>query len=368
MEQQNVAFLGPRRTGKTSCLQKIIANPPTGYVPIYMDLEQYNSPKQWLKATLDEVLKKLKKPSPKASWLVQNLTRIEEIKVMGQGIKLSATKDKSNEWRPIADELIRVLTETNKHIIFLLDEFPVFLNHVAKNQPREELENLLHWFRATRQELMDIARFLVTGSIGLQGIVRKLGLSTTINDFKTLEIPALSEKDGLKFLATLAETNGVPLTLTGRRHILKLLGTPWPILLQLFVSEIQGTGPTKAPTKKELTRIYRERLLQGGSRNLYCEGMFTRLKEIFSRSESRLARDIFKAVCQEAKGLTRDDFESIYEKCIPLAEQRALQADELDYVLDVLKHDGYLQQQLDGEQRTEFASNILRDFWQRKIS
>jgi len=37
-------------------------------------------------------------------------------------------------------------------------------------------------------------------------------------------------------------------------------------------------------------------------------------------------------------------------------------------VLDSLKHDGYLRQDFDGEQRTHFASNILRDFWKRKTS
>jgi hypothetical protein len=42
--------------------------------------------------------------------------------------------------------------------------------------------------------------------------------------------------------------------------------------------------------------------------------------------------------------------------------------DELECVLDALKHDGYLLQESDGEQRTRFASNILRDYWRRKTS
>jgi hypothetical protein len=53
---------------------------------------------------------------------------------------------------------------------------------------------------------------------------------------------------------------------------------------------------------------------------------------------------------------------------VPDDSHRLLVAEELDYVLDALKHDGYLLQETGGEQRTRFASNILRDYWLRKTS
>jgi len=33
----HVAFLGPRRTGKTSCLKSIVANPPADYIPLLLN-------------------------------------------------------------------------------------------------------------------------------------------------------------------------------------------------------------------------------------------------------------------------------------------------------------------------------------------
>jgi uncharacterized protein len=372
LEHSHVAFLGPRRTGKTSCLRKIVATPPTGYVPILLNLEHYDRVESWLAAMLEGVRVELKKPGPKAPWLLAQgaafLSRIEELTIMGHGIKLAAAKEKPATWRPLADELLRLLQETNPPILFLLDEFPVFLNLVARRHSRDEVEALLNWFRAARQALVDHApRFLVTGSIGLKGVVRRLGLSPTINDFDTLEIPPLTEADALKFLEILAHDNRIPLSAAGRRHILKLLGGPWPILLQLFISEIQETHPTKAPTKAELDRLYREGLV-AGSRNEYCSGMFTRLKDVFSDSELRLSRELLKSLCRASAGFSRDDFEALHARLVPLPEQRALHADELDYVLDTLKHDGYLHQDHDGPQRTRFASHLLRDFWQRKTS
>jgi hypothetical protein len=372
LEHAHVAFLGPRRTGKTSCLKKIEAAPPTGYVPISLNLEQYDSVDAWLLAMLAKVRTELGKPGPKAPWLVQKgtqlLRRIEEIQLMGNGIKLSSAKSAHPAWRPLADDLLSLLKETNPPIIFLLDEFPVFLNLVARKHSKEEVEALLNWFRAARQELVVLApRFLVTGSIGLKGVVRRLGLAPTINDFDTLEIPPLTEAEALKFLATLAGDNRVPLSAAGRRHILKLLGGHWPILLQLFVSELRENLSAKTPTPVALERIYREHLV-GGPRNEYCSGMFTRLKDTFTESECRLAREILRRLSHADRGFGRADFEAAHAALVPLPEQRALALDELDYVVDVLKHDGYLRQDIGDEQRTHFASNILRDFWKRKTA
>lgn len=372
LEHAHVAFLGPRRTGKTSCLKKIEAAPPTGYVPIALNLEQYDTAEAWLSAMLSKVRMELGKPGPKAPWLAEKglllLRRIEEIQVAGTGIKLSGAKERTPTWRPLADEFLRLLKETNPPILFLLDEFPVFLNLVARKHGKDEVEALLNWFRAARHDLVELApRFLVTGSIGLKGVVRRLGLAPTINDFDTVVIPPLSESEALQFLEALARDNLVPLSAAARRHILKLLGGPWPILLQLFVSELREQAVARAPSQAALERIYREQLV-GGARNEYCSGMFTRLKEAFTESECRLAREILKRLCQSDQGFTRADFETVHAVLVPVPEQRALASDELDYVLDALKHDGYLRQDFEGGQRTHFASNILRDFWKRKTS
>ncbi|MEY2877759.1 MAG: hypothetical protein RLZZ15_139 [Verrucomicrobiota bacterium] len=372
LEHAHVVFLGPRRTGKTSCLRHVLGTPPTGYVPILIDLEPFDSVEAWLGAMVSQLRVELEKPGPKAPWILQKganfLRRIEGLTIAGQGIKLAQAVEKSAPWRARADEFLGLLKETNAPVLFLLDEFPVFLNHLARKSSKEEVEALLNWFRAARQDLVNHApRFLVTGSIGLKGVVRRLGLAPTINDFDTLEIPPLAEAEALDFLKTLARDNGVPLTVAGARRILRLLGGLWPILLQLFVSEIREAHFKKAPTKAELDRIYRDCLV-GGPRNEYCAGMFTRLKDVFSVSECRLAQEILKALCRTDAAFSRDDFESIHARLVPLPEQRALHADELDYVLDALKHDGYLRQESDGAQGTRFASNILRDFWRRKTS
>ena len=43
LERDDVAFLGPRRTGETSCLEQIKAQPGT-FVPALLDLEKHDQP------------------------------------------------------------------------------------------------------------------------------------------------------------------------------------------------------------------------------------------------------------------------------------------------------------------------------------
>jgi len=375
LRRGNVAFLGPRRTGKTSCLEEIHAN-PDGFLPILINLEKHDTPEAWLAEMLSELRKAIEQPASKISWATEKATekiaafldRIRKIDLptLG-GIEIDKPKAQP-AWRKPADEFLSVLCESDVPALFLLDEFPTFLKLVAKKTSRDEVEAVLNWFRAARHALKHSpARFLVTGSIGLKGVVKGLGLAPAINEFDTHEIPPLAEEEALGLLEKLAADNKLALDLPGRRHILKLLGANWPILLQLFIVEIQDCQFPQPPTLSDLDQLYHERLVHG-VRNQYCDGMYDRLKDIFAAGECQLAREILRATCRAPGGLSRDDFEAIHARLIPEPAHRSLVADELDYVLDTLKHDGYLLQQTTGKQLTCFGSNILRDFWLRKTA
>jgi hypothetical protein len=350
-----------------------IYSQPDGFLPVLINLEKHDTAEAWLAEMLAELRRSIEQPASgfrqKASEKIAVfLDRIRKIDIpkLG-GIELDKPKAEA-AWRKPADEFLALLSESDLPVLFLLDEFPTFLKLVAKKTSRDEVEAVLNWFRAARHSLKhSLVRFLVTGSIGLKSVVKGLGLAPSINEFDTHEIPPLTDEEALGLLETLAKDNHLELDLPGRKHILNLLGGNWPILLQLFISEIQECQGSRSPTLDDLDRLYQERLVCG-ARNQYCDGMYDRLKEIFSASEYHLAREILKATCQTGDGLSRDDFEAIHARVVPSLEHRMLVAEELDYVLDTLKHDGYLLQRTTGKQLTRFGSNILRDFWLRKTA
>lgn len=372
LSRGNVSFLGPRRTGKTSILKALQAQPPHGKLGVFINLEKHHTVAAWLEEMIGKT-RPLIEEAPDRAWgkgaakaFAKFLKRIETVEIAGVGLKL--TPAAAADWRPTADAFLDLLAESGAPVLYLLDEFPWFLDMVAKRSSQTEAEMVLAWFRHARLALADHpARFLVTGSIGLDGLVRRLGLSPSINDFDPIEIPPLKEAEALKFLENLARDEEVRLSEKGRRAILRLLGTNWPILLQLFVSEIQewqaeGTHK-RTPTEAELRRIYRECLVNG-NRNKYCSEMWDRIPKIFSVSEARLAREILKDLCLLPAGMTRREIEDIHARLVRDEAHRVHVAPELDYVLDTLRHDGYvLQVPREEERRTRFASNILRDYW-----
>jgi hypothetical protein len=117
--------------------------------------------------------------------------------------------------------------------------------------------------------------------------------------------------------------------------------------------------------------LYDEQMVRG-NRNKYCQEMFTRLTkpEMFSPSERRLAQEILRDICRSTTGFGQADFDTLHNRLVPDAAHRSLLATELDYVLETLRHDGYLVRLKDKDPARDglhhFASNILRDYWRHR--
>lgn len=371
LSRDHVAFVGPRRTGKTSILKNIAQHPPTGTAAVFLNLEKFSTVPEWLSALL-VLTKKLILGSDKGGWWAESgktakaiLARIEKLEVLGNGITLTSDRPASDAWRPAADQFLDLLQDADLPIYFLLDEFPWYLGHLARKNSAEEVEAVLNWFRSARQELAGgRTRFLVTGSIGLEGLLRRIGLSPTANDFDTIEIPPLTDEEALDFLMELSTGEEIPFNQTAGRHILELMGANWPILLELFMSELQGMELKKSPTISQLKNLYDVQMVRG-SRNKYCHEMFTRLSkdDFFSSTERRIAFDCLRLLTARPT-IGGNDLDEIHSKIVPDAAVRSMTGNELGFVMDTLRHDGYLIRREDGQY--QFASNILRDYWSHR--
>lgn len=368
LARDHVAFVGPRRTGKTSILKNIAQHPPAETEAVFLDLEKFSTVPEWLNALLVPT-KKLVLGSDRKGWLAGSsktakslLARIEKLEVLGNSVTLTPGRSNPDAWRPLADQFHELLRDADLPIYFLLDEFPWYLGHLARKHSAEEVAAVLNWFRSTRQDLADgRTRFLVTGSIGLEGLLRRIGLAPTANDFDTIEIPPLTDEEAIDFLMELSAGESIPLNRNSARGILKLMGANWPILLELFMSELQELELKRAPKAAERKELYEARMVRG-SRNKYCQEMFTRISkdELFSPTERRIALDCLKQLTVRPM-IGGTELEEIHSKVVPDASVRAMTSGELGFVVDTLRHDGYLTRRKDGQY--QFASNILRDYW-----
>lgn len=361
LENDHVIFPGPRRTGKTSVLKDLESRAAAGEKVVLINTEKLASP-----AALIQTIARAVAPAGKLKTIAKSIggqvKRIKGVKLPMFGLDFDTAAEA--DWQSAADALLSTLQEQTSRTLIMLDEFSVFVDLMARKD-KTQAEQLLRWFREWRQRLVDTpVRFLLTGSIGIDSVLRRLQLGDTINDFRSIEMCVPSDAEAKKFLKQRAQENGIPLKSGHSAKIIELIGQPWFYFLNIFLAEIQTwtRREGREPATQDLTSIYQDRLVGPGNENV--KHMWDKLDEIFAPAEQRLARELLRHMSRTANGMSRTEMDNVHMQVFPPGA--SAETAQLDYVLRVLRHDGYLIQGTAGEQRTYFTSNLLRDFWFRQ--
>lgn len=340
---EHVLFLAPRRTGKTSVVLHLQDIAPARC--IFINLEKCNHPKHWIKA----MVKGLRE--------IQDDAWLQKLKTLGDflGRLDSETLNlREADWNDTADSLMAGLARLQEPVWFLLDEFPTMVDLIARKHGADEADAAVRWLRACLQENTDSpVRFLLTGSIGLDNVLRRHRIRGPGNDLRREFLTPLVNDDALQLALTLAHDNHVPLNKTLAQEYLQRLGPAvWPYFIQLFVAELQDAAAS--PNQPvDLEQIYR-RVAQG-KRNQYADNMWTRLAEIFDKPLASTARTALKLIAAHDLGIPREELRSRVPQ---------LEDEDYQYVLEVLEHDGYLIESENGT--IQFFSHLLRDYWRWK--
>ena len=234
-------------------------------------------------------------------------------------------------------------------IVLLIDEFPVALERIAKEQGDEAGVEFLHINRSIRQRAQRGLQFIYTGSIGLPNIAGKLKATATINDLNIIEVPPLSREEGKQFTRHLLKTYGVRHSPKTIDYMLDQLRWLMPFFIQLIVQmlideyELEPRVISKADVDQVIEKASNHR------NNIYFESYYSRLDKSLTHTESTLAKIILSEIA--------------IKDHIPLdhyGDQREAQS-----VLEVLEFDGYINSQ-GGSYR--FNSPILQLWWRKHAS
>lgn len=340
---EHVLFLAPRRTGKTSVLLALHSNPDV--ITVWLNLEGFHHPEQWIDALIAELGKIIDH-----QWLHQ-------LKTHGNIFKQLKTKHleiEKADWQSKGQQLIAKLQQLDTPIWFLLDEFPIMIDNIAKTHNPELAAASLHWLRSLRQQNPNSpVRFLLTGSIGLDSVLKRHGIRGVANDLRREVLTPLTAEEALEFTLQLAADNAVNLPEALAQHYVDSLGAGlWPFFIQLFIAELQTSPP---PTSTDDIDIIFNRLAHS-QRNQYASNMRERLSEIFTPVEKAIALSVLKLLAPQPTGMAYSNLRAQVPNALD---------DEFDLVLDVLKHDGYLTET--ANQQLQFFSNLLRSYWLQKV-
>lgn len=366
----NVLLLAPRRFGKTGVMRHVLLRPQADYLPIYFDLEDVDSPAEFVWRLTGEILKqdplrgliqRIKGlPGEIAGWAKRTFDEIEF-----EGAKVKFKEAIAGEWRTPARRLMAELEKARPTVVFILDELPAMLERMSSRKGGNDAANeFLSWFRAVRLQQKDRLRrhrFIVGGSIGIDPILRRLRASETLNDFERVYVEPLARDDADRLVGDLAASLKVGCDEAVRSRLLDLIGPAVPYFIHLFFSQLAllPTGKRQPLAIDSLERVYRERIL-----GPTCRHYFDYYRQRLNRYRSPLERaavNILRTVSESPLGRASwSQLFDVYQK------SRKRGAGELEFceLMADLQCDWYLV--LDpNTNEYGFMLDVMRQWWRR---
>ena len=191
---------------------------------------------------------------------------------------------------------------------------------------------------------------MLGGSIGLEGVLRRAGLSGLINDFTPFRLESWDRVTATDFLREVGRDSGFPLDQDSIIQILERLRDPVPYHVQLFFGSLRDAcqGESGRMSPDVLEQCFVERLA-GATGTAHLDHYATRLEIAFDPAEHAIARNVLSLACN------RGGVELTHLQDLSQRNETAFQS-----VLRDLQSDGYLNREGD---RLVFQSNLLREWW-----
>ena len=287
------------------------------------------------------------------------------VPILGMDLKmqLRANVDAGN-WRHQGDRIFAALAHGNHQVALALDELPILVNRLLKGndhrvmpEGKRTADEFLSWLRKNGQEHRGKISMILSGSVSLEPILQRAGLSAHANIFPAFDLRPWDEETAMACLAALAKTYGLDLPTAVREEMCRRLRCQIPHHVQRFFDVLhEHLRRTRRSTTsaEDIGQVYDEEMLgvRGQMDMTHYEG---RLRIVLSEEEYRVALEMLTEAAVSGGRLSAD----------AIARQHELQASEtnpvqIEDVLHVLEHDGYLARQDDGYC---FISGLLEDWW-----
>jgi len=370
-EGANILLVAQRRIGKTSVLAELHDRLKERYICLFVDLQAARSSPQAI-ADLSLAIHEYKPLWDKTRELFANILEkvtdsIEKVGVGDLGVTLRAGLTGGN-WMDKGDQIFRILANSEKPVVLMLDEVPIMVNYMLKGdefkitpERRARADEFLSWLRKNTIEHQGKVRTVVSGSIGLEPILRQAKLSATINHFLPFELKPWDEETAIGCIRALANEYSMTLKDGVMEEMVKLLGCCIPHHVQMFFSHIYDHCKRKGKMEcsvQEVNEVYAREMLgvRGHAELTHYE---ERLEMVLGKELFTLAIDMLTEAA--VKGCLTNEAIAALQNEYKLEEGDMIEAQK--EVIWVLEHDGYLKRD---EKGYVFVSKLLKDWWKNR--
>lgn len=363
----HVVLSGPRRLGKTSLLQRLAEEASDkGLLARLIDVEGIDTCEGFIGEIErafpnDTISGHLRTAAERVSAWVGNLKKVE-VKLpggVGGGLELHGVA--ATPWREAAIRLQERLRPAP--LLILIDEFSVFLEKMLARDPAD-VERLLGWLRAWRQQSGLACRFLFSGSIGLNALLARYRLSTRFNDCHDFRLGPFKTNAALAMLSEEARREQWQAEQGTLAYLCTRTGWLSPFYLNLLLATtmeaardrlLESGGSERTLVSSDIDDAY-DRLLATRSRFIHW---YQRLSRDLAEPHLGFTLAILRAVAKSEQGLSRGQLQARLQRLEPDPDRRA---ERINDALLLLGEDGYID--ADGD-RLCFLSFLLRDYWRR---
>ena len=362
-----------RRMGKTSLVRELLRRlaDEGSFETVFVDLEDAGSAADAVvelsvqSRRVEGAWRRIK--SGFANVLRDAGDRVDTLAVGEVRVKLRAGTDAGN-WRQKGDEVLAALAESEQPVVLAIDELPILVNRMLKDdeyritaEGRRDVDAFLSWLRRNGQDHRGRFCLIVSGSVGLEPILRQAGLSAHANIFTALELKPWDEQTALDCLAALAENCRLDLPAEARQEMCHRLRCLVPHHVQRFFDSLDEhlrLAGRREANLDDVARVYEVEMLgvRGQSDLDHYE---SRLKLVLGPAGYRDALDLLTETATGDGVLRR----SAVEQYSRYFQARGTDPVSISDVLRVLEHDGYLVPQGDDYR---FVSLLLEDWWRAR--
>ena len=364
-ERNHVLVTGQRRMGKTSILRELGSRLGVdGWIFLFADVEGATCAED----AIAEIAKAVHPVRPIASRFALTMKRVlnenvEEISALDFSVRIRGGLD-AGSWKRHGEQLLRDCAVHDRPVLLVIDELPIFLKRMFNHHgDARRVDEFLSWLRGVLQALGEESLVLiVSGSIGLEPLVRRLGIPDRINHLFPFRLGPWSRGASIRCFERLARSHGLSIADGVAEAVYEALGIGIPHHVQSFFARLRDFSTMhggKRVTVEDVGHVYRTAVLGpwGQTDLAHYE---TRLKEALDNDSYSLAMQIL------AETATQGVFSEgarcrLDELCSAITDDAS---GRIADTLEVLIHDGYLESSDDGYC---FPSRLLRDWWSARF-
>ncbi|NQU39433.1 MAG: ATP-binding protein [Lentisphaerae bacterium] len=363
-EGAHLLLVAQRRMGKTSLMKQAAKRLADEFHCIFVDFQNSSSPQDAI-SELALSLRPHMSIWQKASGAFANIIdKIDKVGIDDLSVTLRAGLSEGN-WQTKGDELLHILASQEKPVLLLMDEVPILVNRILKGGDYEITPGrcqtaaaFMTWLRKNSLEHQGQVRMVVSGSIGLEPVLRQAQLSATVNNFVALDLKPWRPETAAGCFRALASGAGMTYLSGAEDRMVELLGCCIPHHVQMFFDHaltycIRHKCMALAPSLAE--EIYKTEMLssRGHAELTHYE---ERLKMVLGTEKMGLAVEMLTEAAVTGQ-LTAETIRRLQPDFIFQGETTQEVQKE---ILWMLEHDGYLEQT---EAGYVFVSKLLREWW-----